>query len=604
MTQLIFLSVPPKSKVPVKASLFKCPTSHAQVVANEIMIPNSPFSGKPMQRITSKRIEVEASDIGPGDMRVVGTCKNCSHTLLASALAVAALKGKPHCVMCGSHVEPQLIKQALPVGEGDELEYGSDLHDDPEILHGDPKYADIGLNRDLIHDDFDADEAHLFPDIDAQEEMEDFPDMDVLHNEDDNDDNDQVVAHRILSEMDDEEDDDMNDGDEGDSDGDDDNDDDYYDDPDDTDEEPDEDDVGNNDYYDEDEDNPDEDEVDEAHVNHDDDDDDSMDATASLDWDSEDDDDEMGLEQPHTVGNVAVTTMDPDLITQDTSLRQVGISAADALHSTVTADNATLAVLPIDAKSAMILAMVEGVGYMPYVGLEEVKASEACKPLFANPTKLINAVNAVLANTQGDVIKDLAGFGVRQLNYNVKASSLIEKRIKEGVEAATSALNDEKEHLVEDLRQCLAIAATEVLKNLTDGYTNPVSASLADGLKQVGVRSANKLIDDAFTDKGPELMKTIIARGLELMDKPYDTRNEIAKYVTAAAGRNVLATASVGDRVADSLARGVVPLSAQPSAESNVETAVTANAIPVDASTTYDYKSIVKSLSASRRNSR
>jgi len=589
MSQLIFLSVPPKSKVPVRASVYKCPTTHAQIVANECMVPMSPYAGKVMQRVTSKRIDVEASDIKDGKLKVVGSCSNCQHTLIASDKAIESMANtKPHCIMCGTAITAadygskrpeQLIKQALPSADCSELDYSSNLHDDPDILHGDPKYKDVGLNKELLEPG-----------------------------------SDQKMAKEILSAMDDDEDEgldaDSEDGeDEGEDGGD-------Y-------EEGDEDDdggdLGSNDYYDEDEDGDEEDGDDEDSdgdaMNEDDgsddgddgeesteaspseDDDESMDATAAFD-DEDADEDYSHDDAPHVVGERDMTTMDPDLITQDTALRQVGISASDALHSVISSEAATLAVLPIDNTSAMILAMVQDVGYMPYIALEASKATETLKPLFATPSKLVDAVNTVLSNSTGDIAKDLAGFGVRQINYNVRASSLIEKRIKDGITAATSALDDEKAHLIEDLKQCLAISATQVLKNLSDDATNVVSASLAESLKKVGVRSANALIDDAFTQHGPELMKTIIAKALDLMNKPYDVRNEIAKYVTAATGRNVLAAPSTGDRVAKSLADGSLPLSVQTPAGNTVESAAIRN--PVTASANVDYTSIVKQAAGRR----
>lgn len=604
MSQLIFLSVPPKSKVPVKASLYKCPNTHASVLANEIMIPLSPYTGKVMERTTARRIEVEASDVKDSELKVVGTCKNCQHTLLASDKAISSLANtKPHCVICGTEIAPagstrveQLIKQALP--EDYDLDEGSDLHDIEDMDNGNPEFDEIGLNEELL------DPGH-----------------------------DQRVAQEILSAMNDEEDEDSDDEDSDDEDSDDSDDDDYdYDNDDDSDEDEDAEedsdddsddydededsddgDLGENDYSDDDGDGEeptdddsddseygdDEGDDEEPQVNPSDDDDDTMDAQAAM-WNA-DEDDADDNDAPRTVGEMDMTTMDPDLTVKNSGLRQVGINASDALHSVISSENATLAVLPIDNTSAMILAMVEDVGYMPYIALEASKASEAVKPLFANPAKLVETVNAVLANSQDDLVKDLASFGVRQITYSVKASSLIEKRIKEGVSAATSALKDEKAHIVDDMRQCLAISATHVLKNLSDDATNAVSAALSESLKKVGVRSANTLVDEAFTQHGPELMKTIIAKALDLMNKPYDTRNEIAKYVTAATGRNVLATASIGDRVAKSLADGTVPLSTvQTPAGNTVESADAASGIPVSASTNVDYSSIVRQA-ASRR---
>jgi len=587
MSQLVFLSVPPKSKVPVRASVYKCPTTHAQIVANECMVPMSPYAGKVMQRVTAKRIEVGASDIKDGKLKVVGSCTNCQHTLIASAKALESLANtKPHCIICGTAVQAadvasprqkQLIPQALPTAEEtEELDYGSNLHDDPEILHGDPKYKDVGLNKELLQPG-----------------------------------SDQKMAQEILSAMDDEDDEGLDtDSEDGEDEGD-------GDDYEEGDGDDDGGDLGSNDYYDEDEDGDDEDgddeDGDDDSVNEDEDDgeetteagpseddDESMDAVAAFDDEDTEDADYDHSDAPHVVGERDMTTMDPDLITQDTALRQVGISASDALHSVLSSESATMAVLPIDTSSAMILALVQDVGYMPYIALEASKATDTLKPLFANPGKLVDAVNTVLSNSTGDIAKDLAGFGVRQINYNVRASSLIEKRINDGITAATSALEDEKAHLIEDLKQCLAISATQVLKNLSDDATNVVSASLAESLKKVGVRSANAMIDDAFTQHGPELMKTIIAKALDLMNKPYDVRNEIAKYVTAATGRNVLAAPSTGDRVAKSLADGSLPLSSvQASAGNTVESAAIRN--PVTASANgVDYSSIVKQAAGRR----
>jgi hypothetical protein len=579
MSDLIFLSSPAKSKEAVKATMYRCPKTHAQVIANECMIPMSPYVGQAMQRVTNSRITVSASELKEDDMKRVGHCKNCDHTLFASAKAINSLaKTKPHCIMCGSVVAmaPEMAEQVIPqVIKPEDIGDDVAVHNDmPDASDGDAKYAKVGLN-------------------------------------------DQLLASEILASMDDDEDDDgdSEDEDEGDwdEDGNDDEDDedlgenDYMDDDDDEDEDSEE------DYGDEDEgelgggSTPDE----EAEVNDSDDDsDDDMDATAS-DLGDDDDFSEMndadGLDdtQANTVNMDDMTTMQGNRMADEAAQNKVniGLTAADALHSIVSSDSAMLAVLPIDTSSAMVLAMVNDVGYMPYIALEASKASDNIKPLFANPSKLVETVNAVLANSEGNLIKDLASFGVRQLNYSIRASALIEKRIKEGVFAATEALNDEKGHLVDDLRQCLAIAATEVMKNLKEDATNVVASTLSDSLKKVGVRDASLLVDQAFTAQGPELMKTIIARALELMDKPYDSRNEIAKYVTAAVGRNVLETAkpTQGDVVAKNLAEGSLPVSVHASAGNVVEPSSAANVIPITASSNIDYSNLIKSKAASLR---
>ena len=605
MSDLIFLSIPPKSKEAVKATMYRCPKTFAQVVSNECMIPMSPYVGQAMQRVTPNKIVVEASDLKEEDMKRVGKCKNCEHTLFASTKAINSLaKGKPHCIMCGSVVAmaPEMPQQLLPeVIHPEDLGDDTAVHNDmPDASDGDSKYSKVGLN-------------------------------------------DQLLAREILASMEDNDEDDDGDAwDDGESD----DDDDYYDEDEDGDDEGEDDDsdADGNDYYDDgSEDNGEESDIDdddydddgdlgggatpdeEAEVHPSDDSDDSMDSTASI-FASMGDGEDVETESDDMLNDAAdpgdapggVTVRQDDMTTMQGNMMadmaakdkvNIGIMASDALHSAVTSETATLAVLPIDTGSAMILAMVEDVGYMPYIALEASKAADAIKPLFANPAKLVETVNTVLSSSEGDLKKDLKAFGVREIHYSVRASNLIEKRIREGVAAATDALNDEKGHLVEDLRQCLAIAATEVMKNLKEDATNVVSAALSESLAKVGVRDAGLLVDQAFTNKGPEMMKTIIARALELMEKPYDSRNEIAKYVTAAVGLDVLAaakptatTVSVGDVVAKNLAEGSLPASVITPA-GTFESADRGQVIPITAasSSNINYSSLVRNKAASIR---
>ncbi len=168
---------------------------------------------------------------------------------------------------------------------------------------------------------------------------------------------------------------------------------------------------------------------------------------------------------------------------------------------------------------------------------------------------------------------------MREIAYSVTAPKLIEQRIRTGVAAASAALQEERNSIVDDLRQCLSIASFEVLKNLKSDYPNVVSAELQNRLKQTGVRNADNIVNAAFAEKGPDLWKSIISRALELNAMSLDARNEIAKYVTDAAGRDVTAALSSGDRAAKTLASGNIY------AATNQTTADTVHTAPADKST-------------------
>jgi hypothetical protein len=612
MTQMIFLSVPKSSRAPVKSSLFKCSKTQLEIVANDCMIPASPYTGRVMQKATTKSIEVNASDMKEAKLKHVGNCTNCSHQLYANASALKSLSAMPHCIMCGTEIiaeteiVPQILKDIIPTFD---LGEGENLHDDPNILHGDPKFKDVALNDQLLasqilsamdndddasDDSGDDDQDDLTDDEDGDDDDQDGDDYDYEDGVDGDGDGDGDDADSDDDHSDDEDEDGDDQPEDDDYDyGDDDQDDGADPDGDDGDDGEDDDQENDSDEADSDDDQPEDAGTDDAG-----DDDDTMDATAS-----DIDDDDEGVEDtdsefPDTLDSkFAATTMEPDAVVIS---RDLNIHASEALYSLVTADTAELAVLPIDNSSAMILANVENVGYMPYIAIEASKAKDELKSLFASPSKLVNAVNAVLANSTGDLEKDLASFGVRQLTYTVRSSSLIEQRIKEGVAVATAALNDEREHIIDDLRQCLSIASVQVLKNLENDATNTVSAALSESLKKVGVRSANNLVDQAFTDHGPELMKTIISKALDLMSKPFETRNEISKYVTAAAGRSVTASTEPKS-IARSLAEGNIPLSTATAekviASADVAPVVTDNVVPLASNS---FKDIVQAANRRR----
>jgi hypothetical protein len=218
----------------------------------------------------------------------------------------------------------------------------------------------------------------------------------------------------------------------------------------------------------------------------------------------------------------------------------------------------------LDAETAAVFATKNG--YTPLMVLEAKNASPANKKLFSNVTKLTAAFEAV-ASSDGFVmsVESMKPFGAKAFSYDVKVDSLVHKRISEGVTAATDALRQEKETLGESIKQCLKISGMEILKNLSGATPNPVRAALVEELNGLNVREAGKVVDYAFAKTGEPLILAIVAKAMELLDKPVAVRNEIAKYVSEATVQptsTVTASDKVSKDVATSLADGSVDVTA------------------------------------------
>ena len=69
------------------------------------------------------------------------------------------------------------------------------------------------------------------------------------------------------------------------------------------------------------------------------------------------------------------------------------------------------------------------------------------------------------------------------------------------------------------------------------------------------------MVDFAFAKHGEPLLKAVIAKAMELLTKPLEVRNEIARYVSEATVQPVVIASETND-VAKSLAEGSLSVSA------------------------------------------
>ena len=167
---------------------------------------------------------------------------------------------------------------------------------------------------------------------------------------------------------------------------------------------------------------------------------------------------------------------------------------------------------------------------VPAFVLKANEADENVQGIWNNRKSMTAAF--IVATEEGISPEVLNSFGAKPVVVNFEISKLKAQEIEMNVEAATKDFEDKKTNLVEDFQQSVAIAAVGIDKGaFGDDITNPLFDSIVAKLAAIGVKTPQKLVQAAFVEASSEYQQTIVAKALELMNEPIDTRNAIAKMV-------------------------------------------------------------------------
>jgi hypothetical protein len=183
----------------------------------------------------------------------------------------------------------------------------------------------------------------------------------------------------------------------------------------------------------------------------------------------------------------------------------------------------------------------------PVMVLRAAKAKDEIKPLFGNPTKLLDALASTIA-TQSFEPKD---FGAKSLKVKVSLPKTLAAQHEAAAKAIADKYKTKAERLEKDYFDALCVAAVAVTKNTVEKNPNTLKKAIIKAMMANGVRNPEKIVDAAFAAEGENLMRNIVAYAREYMGKSRTAQKEISKFVASAAYNNT--KYSEADEVADQL---------------------------------------------------
>ncbi len=133
------------------------------------------------------------------------------------------------------------------------------------------------------------------------------------------------------------------------------------------------------------------------------------------------------------------------------------------------------------------------------------------------------------ATSDGVTQETLDSFGFEPTSVDVPIDEAVRQTVEAMVNEKIKEYDDKAANLVERFQTCVGIAAVGINKGSFG--KNPLKAALTASLKNVGVRNAEIIVDDAFEKHGEDAQREIVEKALDLMDKTPETLNEVAAMV-------------------------------------------------------------------------
>lgn len=186
-------------------------------------------------------------------------------------------------------------------------------------------------------------------------------------------------------------------------------------------------------------------------------------------------------------------------------------------------------------------AMVATVNHVPVATLMRAEASQ-----FADvwgKQAFVRSIKAAVSNEGRNAA--LAHFGFKPIIASFPLKKLVDERVESGLAAEKLKVVASTADLRADYHQSLAIAAAGLQKNFFKGHQHALKAGLCDELIAAGVRNPVKLIDRVFATHGGQFMNDMLELAAEMLAKPAEVRNELARSVEAA--NYIVAAAADGD---------------------------------------------------------
>jgi hypothetical protein len=189
---------------------------------------------------------------------------------------------------------------------------------------------------------------------------------------------------------------------------------------------------------------------------------------------------------------------------------------------------------------------------------------------------------AMVASKHAGIKTTLREMGFQPLKTTVSISKVITKQVDSQVATARESIAKEHNEFQERFHAALATAAVGVTRGFFTGVENPLKNSLQQSLASAGVRNPEVLLHQAFKGSADQYHKMLFAKASEIMSKPVEVQEGLAKAVLEV--NYVETTASAGSVTEDRLASmGTVVSSNQEQPEQQVSTSSSAPAAPANA---------------------
>lgn len=93
-------------------------------------------------------------------------------------------------------------------------------------------------------------------------------------------------------------------------------------------------------------------------------------------------------------------------------------------------------------------------------------------------------------------------------------------------------ISDKNALFVEQFKAALATAAVGINRGFFKDHTNPVKSALASALAATGIRQPESILDGVYRQHSDNYHQRLFAKAEEIMEKPLDVQNELAKAVS------------------------------------------------------------------------
>ena len=144
--------------------------------------------------------------------------------------------------------------------------------------------------------------------------------------------------------------------------------------------------------------------------------------------------------------------------------------------------------------------------------------------------------------------------GFSSMSMDVDVSNVMQARAQAEADQKVANVTAEVESHCDEYRDRMTAALSTALVGIQRGFwrneNNPVISQLVTSLSSAGFANPEPLVAQAFANQGESLFKTVMAKALELMQKPVEVQNELAASISGM-GAVTDVDANVEDRLAN-----------------------------------------------------